>query len=117
MPSEAPTIVAGRHNTGQLNNHSDDANYNGNVEVAFWRLPPVSTRDVGTVDWHSVPFTKYPGDFPICMTLVQAIDDFNWGSVFEHRRGCESSGPVFELPGSGTAHTEITVQEATTNSS
>lgn len=116
-PSEAPTVIVGQHNTGQLNNHHDDANYSGNTEVAFWRLPPVSTRDIVTVDWHSVPFTKYPGEFPICMTLVQGIDDFNWGSVFEHRRGCESTGPVYGLPGSGTAHTEITVQETTTNSS
>jgi hypothetical protein len=116
-PSEAPTVVVGQHNTGQLNNHRNDANYNGDVEVAFWRLPPLSTRDVVSVDWHSVPFTKYPGEFPICMTLVQGIDDFSWGSIFEHRRSCESSGPVYELPGSGTAHTEITVQEATTNSS
>lgn len=116
-PSEAPTVVVGQHNTGQLNNHRDDANYNGNVEVAFWRLPPVSTRDVVTVDWHSVPFTKYPGEFPICMTLVQGVDDFNWGSIFEDRQSCESDGPVYELPGSGTARTEITVQETTTNSS
>lgn len=116
-PSQAPTIAIGQHYTGQLNNHRDDANYGGGVEVAFWRLPPVSTRDVVTVDWHSVPFTKHSGEFPICMTLVQGIDDFNWGSIFEHRDYCESNGPVYKLSGSGTAHTQITVQETTTNSS
>ena len=116
-PSQAPTIEIGQHYTGQLNNHENDTNYGGFAEVAFWRLPPISTRDVVTIDWHAAPFTKYPGEFPICMTLVQGIDDFNWGSIFEHRDYCDSSGPVFELPGSGTAHTEITVQEATTNSS
>lgn len=116
-PSAAPTIAVGQHYTGQLNNHRDDANYGGYEEVAFWRLPPVSTRDKVTVDWHSVPFTKYPGQFPLCMTLAQGIEDFNWGSVFEHRSSCDNDGPFYELSGSGTAHTEITVQEATTNSS
>lgn len=116
-PSQAPTIAVGQHYTGQLNNHRDDANYGGYKQVAFWRLPPVSTRDVVTIDWHSVPFTKYPGNYPLCMTLAQGIDDFNWGSVFEQRDGCDTSGPFYELSGSGTAHTEITVQESTTNSS
>lgn len=115
-PSQAPTIAIGQHYTGQLNNHRDDANYSNYAEVAFWRLPPTSTRDVVTVDWRSAPFTHESG-FPVCMTLVQGIEDFNWGSVFEHRDSCESNGPVYELPGSGTAHTQITVQETTTNSS
>lgn len=116
-PSQAPTIAIGQHYTGQLNNHRDDANYSDNAEVAFWRLPPLSTRDVVPIDWHGAPFTREPGEFPICMTLVQGIDDFNWGSVFENRSYCGSYGPVYELSGSGTAHTEITVQEATSNSS
>jgi len=116
-PSQAPTVEIGQHYTGQLNNHRDDANYGGYVEVAFWRLPPVSTRDVVTIDWHSVPFTDYPGQYPLCMTLVQGIDDFSWGSRFETRDECDSYGPVYELSGSGSAHTEITVQETTTNTS
>jgi hypothetical protein len=116
-PSQAPTIVGGQHNTGQLNNHRNDANYGGYDEVAFWRLPPVSTRDVVTVDWHSVPFTNSPGHYPLCMTLAQGINDFNWGSVFEKRDECDNNGPFYELSGSGTAHTEITVQETNTNSS
>jgi hypothetical protein len=115
-PSQAPTIAVGQHYTGQLNNHKDDANYGSYVEVAFWRLPPVSTRDVVTVDWHSVPSTRYPGEFPVCMTLVQGIDDFSWGGVFENRDSCDNDGPVYQLSGSGTAHTQITVQETSTNS-
>lgn len=117
-PSLAPTIEVGQPYTGLLNNHKNETNYGGFAEVAFWRLPPLSTRDVVSVDWHAAPFTKEPGNFPICLTLVQNVDDFNWGSVFEHRDYCGGEGSsVYDLPGSGTAHTEITVQEATTNSS
>jgi hypothetical protein len=117
QPSEAPTIVSGQRNVGQLNNHKSETNYNGEIEVAFWRLPPVSTRDVVTIDWHSAPFTHEPGNFPICMILAQGIDDFSWGSVFGRREYCDSNGPSYELPGSGAAHTEITVQETNTSSS
>jgi hypothetical protein len=116
-PSQAPTIAVGQHYTGQLNNHKDDSNYGGYTEVAFWRLPPVSTRDVVPVDWHSVPFTDYPGQYPLCLAFAQGIDDFSWGSVFEKRGECDNEGPVYELSGSGTAHTEITVQETNVNSS
>ncbi|HET6999552.1 MAG TPA: hypothetical protein VFI03_13310 [Solirubrobacterales bacterium] len=117
MPSEAPLVTPGQHYTGQLNNRSSDANYGGNVEVAFWRLPPVTTRDIVTINWHALPFTKYPGQFPICMILAQGIDDFSWGSVFGTRDYCDESGPVYELSGSGTARTQITVQETSANSS
>lgn len=116
-PSEAPTIAVGQHYTGELNNHKDDSNYSGEYEVAFWRLPPVSTRDVVTVDWHSVPYTGHPGQYPLCMSLVQGIDDFSWGSRFDNFFECDSSGPVYDLSGSGTAHTQITIQESTTNTS
>jgi hypothetical protein len=116
-PSQAPTITVGQHYTGQLNNHRDDANYSAEYEVAFWRLPPVSTRDVVTIDWHGVPYTRYPGQFPLCMSLVQGIDDFNWGNRFDTEFDCDDTGTVFGLSGSGTAHTEITVQETTTNTS
>lgn len=117
-PSEAPLITAGQHYTGQLNNHENDANYSGYEEVALWRLPPVTTRDVVTVDWHSVPFT-HSSDFPICLILAQGVDDFSWGSVFgsasEHN--CYESGPVYSLSGSGSAKSAITVQETNANSS
>lgn len=114
-PSEAPLVTVGQHYTGQLNNHRDDANYNGSQEVALWHLPPLTTRDVVVVDWHGAPYTKRTGEFPICMVLAQGIDDFNWGSVFEKARS--SSSTCHELSGSGSARTEIVVQEANSTSS
>lgn len=116
-PSAAPTIAVGQHYTGQLNNHQDDANFSGSREVAFWRLPPVSTRDVVPIDWHSVPYTNDSSTFPLCMTIVQNVDDFSWGGAFEHRGSCGTEGPSYSLSGSGTAHTQITIQETNTNSS
>jgi hypothetical protein len=119
-PSEAPTIVPGTHYTGQLTNRKDDANFGGEKQVAIWRLPPVTTRDVIYVDWHSVPLTKNPSYFPVCMTFAQGIDDYNWGTVFDEATGfeCESNhGPVYTLSGSGTARTAITAQATDVNSS
>ncbi len=113
-PSEAPLITVGQHYTGQLTNHKDDANYGGYREVAIWHLPPVTTRDVIVVDWHSVPFTKETGSFPVCMMFAQGIDDFNWGSVFEKAL---SNYACKELSGSGTARTELVAQEANSTSS
>jgi hypothetical protein len=118
-PSEAPLIAVGEHYTGQLNNHRDDANYNESREVALFRLPPVTTRDVITVDWHGAPYTRssYSG-FPVCLALAQGVDDFSWGSVFgktTEYRSCDEDGPLYSLSGSGSVKTTITVQE--TNSS
>jgi hypothetical protein len=115
-PSEAPLITVGQHYTGQLNNHKDDSNYGGFREVAIWRLPPLTTRDVVTVDWHGLPFTNDPGEFPIRMVFAQGIDDFNWGSVFESATDC-CSDHSYELSGSGTARSEIVAQETNANSS
>lgn len=119
-PSEAPLIAFGQHYTGQLNNHKDDANYNGRAEVAIWRLPPVSTRDQVVVNWHVLPFTKSSG-YPVCMTLVQGVDDFTWGTVFgnsaPHYYNCSESGPNYRVSGSGSAQTAITVQNTDTSSS
>jgi hypothetical protein len=115
-PSEAPLISIGQHYTGQLNNHEGDANYEAlfseKSEVAIWRLPPVTTRDVVTIDWHAAPFTNRSG-FPICLVLAQGIDDFSWGGVFRSttERSCSESGPVYSLSGSGSAKSTITVQE------
>lgn len=111
-PSEAPLITVGQHYTGQLNNHKDDTNYGGFAEVALWRLPPVTTRDVVTVDWHSAPFTESPGSFPICLVLLQGVDDFNWGSNFQSLQS-----NCYEPSGSGSAKSEIVVQESTTSTS
>jgi hypothetical protein len=109
-PSEAPLITIGQHYTGQLNNHRDDANYGGFHEVAFWHLPPITTRDVIVVDWHAVPYTESPGSSPICLSFAQGIDDFNWGSVFERATCGKPSG-------SDSARTEIVAQEANSTSS
>jgi hypothetical protein len=117
QPSEAPLIVIGQHYTGQLNNHESDANYGGYREVAIWRLPPLTTRDVVTVDWHSAPFTHSSG-FPICMIFAQGIDDYSWGSVFGSTPGyCGEGGPIYSLSGSGSAQTAITAQETNSTSS
>jgi len=119
-PSEAPLIAVGEHYTGQLTNRKDDANYGGDRQVAIWRLPPLSARDVIYVNWHSVPATNSPGYFPVCMTFAQGIDDYNWGSRFDAATGfeCEeSAGPVYTLSGSGTARTAITVPENNADSS
>jgi hypothetical protein len=111
-PSEAPLITVGQHYTGQLNNHENDANYNGDRDVALYRLPPVTSRDQVTVNWHELPYTHSNGSFPICLTLAQGVDDFSWGSVFgnalEHE--CSESGPVYGVSGSGSAQSAITVQ-------
>jgi hypothetical protein len=108
-PSEAPLITVGQHYTGQLNNHKADANFGGYEEVAIWRLPPLTTHDVITVNWHATPFTHGSG-FPICMTLAQKIDDYNWGSVYGQVNNyfCDEDGPYYGLSGSGTAQTAIT---------
>lgn len=110
-PSEAPLINWGQHYTGQLNNHQSDANYAGYREVALWKLPPVQTHDVVIVNWHELPFAHY-SSYPICMTLVQGIDDFNWGGVFSDtlEHSCYESGPNYVVAGSGTASVPITIQ-------
>jgi hypothetical protein len=118
-PSEAPLIAPGAHYTGQLNNHRSDANYESryghHFDVALYRLPAVAARDQVTVNWHVLPFTHGSG-FPICMAVLQGVDDFSWGSVFgsvtaSGSTSCGESGPNFYgVSGSGTGHTAITVQ-------
>ena len=117
-PSEAPLVAIGQHYTGQLNNHESDANYGGNREVAIWRLPPLTTRDIVTVDWHSVPFT-HSSSFPICLIFAQGVDDYTWGGVFASAssHSCYESGPVYSLSGSGSAQSVITAQETNATSS
>lgn len=112
-PSAATPIEWGQHYEALLNNHRDDANYTSGADtVAFYRLPPVSTRDVVTVNWHALPKTRESG-YPVCLALVQGVDDFSWGSVFQQMTSgyCSSSTGVYTLTGSGTARSEITVQQ------
>jgi hypothetical protein len=117
-PSEAPLITIGQHYTGQLNNHKDDANFGGYEEVAIYRLPPLTTHDVVTIDWHGTPFTDSSG-FPVCLVLAQGVDDFNWGTTYDQVNDdrCDEYGPGYGLSGSGTARTQITVQETNASSS
>lgn len=103
-PSEAATIEWGQHYVGELDNHSENANFlKYGYEVAFWRVPAVSTRDQLIVNWQSVP-TK-SGYFPVYMYFVQGVNDSNWGELFERRE------KAFELSGSGTAASSVTVQD------
>jgi hypothetical protein len=117
-PSEAPLVTIGQHYTGQLNNHKDDANFGGYEEVAIYRLPPLTTHDVVTIDWHGTPFTRGSG-FPVCLVLAQGIDDFNWGTIYDQVNDdrCDEYGPGYGLSGSGTARTQITVQDTNASSS
>ena len=111
-PSASPLIEWGQHYTGQLNNREEDANYGGYDEVALYRLPPVSTHDTVTVNWHALPFA-HNSNFPVCMILAQGINDFNWGSVFSSTTNgnCYSyTSGVYYPSGSGTAQTSITIQ-------
>jgi len=109
-PSEAPLITVGQRYTGQLNNHENDSNYGGYREVAIWHLPPMTARDVITVDWEAAPYTNRPGSFPVCMVFSQGVSDFNWGTLF-------GGADCYSLSGSGSAHTEIVAQEPNSTSS
>jgi hypothetical protein len=107
-PSVAPLINWGQHYSGELNNRKEDAN-DGYHEIALYRLPPVSSHDQVVVNWHELPYAS--GGFPVCMTLAQGINDFNWGTVFGELEYDECGGaPVYGVSGSGTAQTSITVQ-------
>jgi hypothetical protein len=116
-PSEAPLIEVGHHYTGQLTNRRDDANYAGYSQVAIWRLPPLSARDVLYVNWHSVPSTHSPSYFPVCLIFAQGIDDYTWGTRFDQDGGDYCEGSSFRLSGSGTARSAITVPETNAGSS
>ena len=59
------------------------------------------------VNWHALPFT-HNTSYPICMMLVQGVNDFSWGSTFSGGSCSEPSGHA--LAGSGTAATSITIQ-------
>jgi hypothetical protein len=117
-PSEAPLITYGQKYIGELDNHQADANYtvgNGST-VAIYKLPPLSTRDQITVNWQEAPDTD-EGGFPVRMLLLQGINDFNWGELFgDVAYHCCGEAP-YEVSGSGTAQTAITVQSTDSTSS
>jgi hypothetical protein len=117
-PSAAPLVSYGQHYTASLDNRKEDANFGGRVTIAFWKLPSLTTHDQVVVNWHELPFA-HNSEFPICVTLVQGIDEFNWGSVLESSGGgygyCDGAN-IFEVSPSGTAATSFTVQNTDPNS-
>jgi hypothetical protein len=120
-PSEATLITYGQHYTAQLDNHESDANYgsNGGDTVAIWKLPPLSTHDQLTVNWHQLPFTHGYG-WPICLVLAQGVNDYSWGETFRaatQYRSCNEHESPFSVSASGTAQTAITVQNTDASSS
>jgi hypothetical protein len=114
-PSEAPLLTYGQKYVGELDNHQDDANYNSET-VAIYKLPPLSTRDQLTVNWQVAPYSHRSG-YPVGMLLLQGINDFNWGEVFGDAAFDCCGEPPYEVSGSGTAQTPITVQNTDSTSS
>jgi hypothetical protein len=65
---------------------------------------------VVTVNWDAAPITGEPGRFPVCVTFLQGVSDFNWGDLWE-------DASCMKLSGSGSARTEFVAQETNSNSS
>jgi hypothetical protein len=102
-PSEAPLIAWGQHYEAELTNNKADANYAGSSQVAMYRLGPLSVHDQVVVNWHGLPYAHL-SEFPVRMFLVENPTDYTWGSIYGHEHS------YYKLTGSGTARTEITVQ-------
>jgi hypothetical protein len=114
-PSEAPLVSWGQHYEATLGNNHAEANYLegeccgiGSSQVAIWHLGPLSVHDLVVVNWHQLPFA-HSSEFPVRMLFIENIEDFSWGSTFSHTR----SG--YAVSGSGTARTEITVQNSSSS--
>ena len=116
-PSEAPLVTWGQHYEATLGNNEAEANYidasccTESSQVAIWRLGPLSVHDQVVVNWHELPFA-HAGGFPIRMLLVENVEDFNWGTTFNSQVGDDQ---YHEVSGSGTARTEVTVQNSSSN--
>jgi hypothetical protein len=116
-PSEAPLVAWGQHYEATLGNAQSEANYFDTTcctydsQVANWRLGPLSVHDQVVVNWHELPFA-HGTDFPVWMLLVENAEDFNWGSTFNSQVSDEH---YYSVTGSGTARTEITVQNSSSN--
>lgn len=113
-PSEAPLLAWGKHYEASLGNNKGEANYvpggccYDSYQVAIYHLGPLSVHDQVAVNWHALPFAHESG-YPVRMTFVENVDDFTWGSVFGRRE------TTYSLSGSGTARSEITVQNTSAN--
>jgi hypothetical protein len=116
-PSEAPLVAWGSHYEATVGNSKGEANYlytsccTDSSQVAIWHLGPLSVHDQVVVNWHELPFAHVSG-FPVKMLLVENVEDFNWGSTFNAQVGDEN---YHSVSGSGTARTEITVQNSSSN--
>jgi hypothetical protein len=116
-PSEAPLVVWGQHYEAELGNKESEANYLStscctySSQVGIWHLGPLNVHDQVVVNWHELPFA-HDSDFPVTMLLVENAEDFNWGSSFNDEVNDEK---YFRVSGSGTARTEITVQNSSPN--
>jgi hypothetical protein len=110
-PSEAPLVNWGQHYEASLGNSRAEANYDTGsccatpYQVAIFHLGPLSVHDQIVVNWHALPFAHTSG-YPIKLFFVENVDDYSWGSTFARREG------TFSLSGSGTARSEITVQNS-----
>jgi hypothetical protein len=108
-PSEAPLLSWGQHYEGTLGNSKAEANYNSSSccsdQVAIYHLGPLSVHDQIVVNWHGLPFA-HSSSFPVRMLFVENVDDYTWGSTYG------SAESWYQLSGSGTARTEITVQNS-----
>jgi hypothetical protein len=114
-PSEAPLVAWGQHYEATLGNSLAEANYKTgyccgeeNYQVAIYRLGPLSVHDQVTINWHALPFA-HSTSYPVRADFVENVDDYSWGSAFGHREG------TFSLTGSGTARSELTVQNSSSN--
>jgi hypothetical protein len=116
-PSEAPLVEWGSHYEATVGNNEGEANYlytsccTESSQVGIWHLGPLSVHDQVVVNWHELPFAHENG-FPVRMVLVENVEDFNWGSTFNAQVNNET---YHSVSGSGTARTEITVQNSSSN--
>ncbi|HJZ37161.1 MAG TPA: hypothetical protein VJ204_12905 [Solirubrobacterales bacterium] len=111
-PSEAPLVAWGQHYEATVGNNKAEANYLvsccSSSQVAFWHLGPLSVHDQVVVNWHELPFAHGSG-YPVRMVLVENAEDFSWGSLFGREK------TEYQVSGSGSGRTEITVQNSSTN--
>jgi hypothetical protein len=108
-PSEAPLVAWGQHYEASLTNEYGKANFTGECcnegnQVAIYHLGPLSVHDQVVVNWHDAPGPD------VGLIFVENVDDFSWGKVFGH-----GEGQRFSVSGSGSARSEITVQNASAN--
>jgi hypothetical protein len=117
-PSEAPLLAWGAHYEGTLGNKEggpDGANYLNreccgmeSSQVAIWHLGSLGVHDQVVVNWHELPFAG-SSHFPVRMIFVENVSDFDWGDTFG------DTEDAYEVSGSGTARTEITVKNSSAN--